>query len=80
MVQIPRALEQEIDALVTQGVYANPDEAAADLIRIGLESLRSRAPRPPPFRPPPMPPGVGQPPSPGDDAPISVDPKDTRWL
>lgn len=79
MIQIPRALQQEIDALVAQGVYSDRDEAAADLIRIGLESLRSRGPRPPPFRPPPAPPGVGQPP-PHDDEPISVDPKDSRWL
>lgn len=80
MIRLPPTLEGEIDALVAQGVYGSRDEAAADLVRLGLEALRARAPRPGPPSPtrPPAPPGVGRPGD--DDRPISVDPRDTKWV
>lgn len=80
MIQLPRMLESELDALVSQGLYQTRDEAAADLIRLGLDALRSRAPRPGPPMPerPERPPGVGNPGD--DDRPISVDPRDSRWV
>lgn len=74
MVELPTPLLAEVDRLVAQGVYPTRDAAVADLVRLGLESLRGTAPRPPPR--PPVPPGRREP---GDDRPISVDPTDVNW-
>jgi len=76
-VEIPVTLLQEIDALVAAGAYATREAAVAELIRLGLDMLKTRR-RSPPMPPrPPMPPGVRDP---GDDTPISVDPSDVNWM
>lgn len=80
MVTLPPTLLAEVDALVTAGVFTSREAAVAELLRLGLDVLkaRSRPPSPPsPPGRPPMPPGVGDP---SDDRPISVDPRDTKWI
>lgn len=74
MIELPPAILAEVDALVAQGAYRDRATAVADLVRLGLDALRSRAPRPPL---PPRPPGRSDP---TDDRPISVDPSDVNWM
>lgn len=75
MIELPVPLLREVDALVADGVFATREEAVAALVRIGLDSFRSRGSRPPPR--PPVPPGHREP---DDDRPISVDPSDLKWI
>jgi hypothetical protein len=75
-VAFPLTLLQEIDALVATGSYHDRDEAVAELCRLGLDMLKARAPRPPLPPRPPVPPGHREP---GNDEPISVDPRDVNW-
>jgi hypothetical protein len=70
MVSLPPTLLQEIDALVTTGAFPTRDAAVAELVRLGLDILKSRQ-RAPPIPRPPIPPGIQDP---MDDMPISVDP------
>ena len=80
MVELPSTLLAEIDALVATGVFPSRDLAVAELLRLGLDALRTRRrspPGPPMPGPPPRPPGVTDS---TDDRPISVDPRDTKWL
>ena len=77
MVELPPALLAEVDALVATGQYRDRESAVADLVRLGLESLRARPTRPPLPPRPPMPPGRSDP---SDDRPISVDPSDVNWM
>lgn len=80
MVELPPTLLAEIDALVATGVFPSRDLAVAELLRLGLDALKARtrpAPPPPMPGPPPRPPGVAEP---TDDRPISVDPRDTKWI
>lgn len=78
-VPIPPTLLQEIDALVQTGAFSSREVAISELLRLGLDVLkaRSRPPRGPGPMPPPMPSGVGDPHA---DDPISVDPRDTKWM
>lgn len=76
MVELPAPVLVEVDALVESGVYASREEAIADLVRLGLAALRTRAPRPYPR--PPTPPGRREP---SDDRPIESDPaRDVNWV
>lgn len=78
MVELPATLLAEIDALVATGAFPSRDLAVAELIRLGLDALKARSRMPPPMPGrPPMPPGVSDP---TDDRPISVDPRDTKWI
>ena len=75
MIELPPVLLAEVDALVAAGRYRDRESAVADLVRLGLESLRAPGrPRLPPR--PPVPPGRSDP---SDDRPISVDPSDVNW-
>lgn len=76
MVQLPETLMQEVDALVSTGAFPSREAAVSELVRLGLEVLRTRRRPPVPGRPP-MPPGVRDP---SDDRPISVDPSDVNWM
>ena len=71
MFSLPPMLIEEIDALVTTGVFPTRDTAIAELVRLGLDRLRSRQRAPPVPNRPPVPPGVREP---TDDEPISIDP------
>lgn len=76
MIELPPTLLREVDALVATGVFATREDAVAELVRIGLDSFKSRGK--PPFPPrPPVPPGHREP---DDDRPISVDPSDLKWV
>lgn len=77
MIQLPPTLLAEVDALVASGVFPSRDLAVAELMRLGLEVLKTR-PRPPAPPRPPIPPGVHDP---TDDSPIRVDPgRDVNWV
>jgi Arc/MetJ-type ribon-helix-helix transcriptional regulator len=77
MVSLPPTLLQEIDNLVVTGTFPTRDAAVAELVRLGLDAMKSRQ-RAPPIPRPPTPPGVADP---MDDAPISVDPaRDIKWM
>lgn len=79
-VSLPPTLLAEIDALVATGAFATRDAAVAELIRLGLDILKSRrrAPPMPPVPPPNIPPPGTV--DPHADDPISVDPRDTKWM
>lgn len=77
MITLPPTLLAEVDALVASGVFSSRDVAVSELMRLGLEVLKTR-PRPPAPPRPPMPPGVNDP---SDDRPIHVDPgRDVNWV
>jgi hypothetical protein len=79
MIELPPTLLVEVDQLVQTGMFPTREAAVAELVRLGLDVLRQRTRRgPSPIPPrPPVPPGVNDP---SDDAPISVDPRDPKWL
>lgn len=79
MIELPPTLLAEVDHLVQMGMFSTREAAVAELVRLGLDTLHHRARRTPgPLPPPPpAPPGVDDP---GDDTPISVDPRDPKWL
>jgi ribosomal protein S11 len=74
--QLPPTMLQEIDNLVATGVFPSRDAAVTELVRLGLDVLKTRSRSPVPPRPP-VPPGRREP---GDDRPISVDPTDVNWM
>jgi Arc/MetJ-type ribon-helix-helix transcriptional regulator len=75
-VELPPTLVVEIDALVATGAFPTRDHAIAELLRLGLDALRSRMPRPPLPPRPPAPPGHRDP---APDEPIRVDESDVNW-
>lgn len=77
-VPLPATLLAEIDALVQTGAFPTRDAAVAELLRLGLDVLKSRVRPPAPPPAPPLPPSHRDP---TDDRPISVDPtRDVNWV
>jgi len=79
MTELPPTLLAEIDQLVQTGMFPTREAAVAELVRLGLDVLKTRMRRTPDPMPPrpPVPPGVNEP---GDDRPISVDPRDPQFI